>query len=284
MTLTTAEALVSTDWLGDHLPAPDVRIVDASWYMPAAGRDARAEFNGAHIPGAVFFDIDEICDSDQSLPHMMPAPEKFANRVRLLGLGDGNRIVVYDSGTGMAAPRVWWMFRAFGHREISVLDGGLAKWRREDRPVKDLPPMPRTRHFTARLDSTVVRDIKQMLKNLDSGAEQVVDARSAGRFSGQDPEPRAGLRGGHMPGSLCLPFATLLDPADGTFLQGDDLRRAFEDADVDLARPVVTTCGSGVTAAVLALGLHLLGHTHNALYDGSWSEWGDREDTPVETG
>ncbi|MFQ5533750.1 MAG: 3-mercaptopyruvate sulfurtransferase [Sphingomonadales bacterium] len=284
MTLATKDALVSTEWLEDHMDAPDLRVVDASWYLPTESRNGLSEYRQAHIPGAVFFDVDDICDTESDFPHMMPTAQKFAARVRRLGLGDGNRIIAYDSGSGLAAPRLWWMFRAFGHREISVLDGGFAKWRAEDRPVEDLPAMPRERHFTARLNTTVVRDIGQMRENIETRAEQILDARSEGRFTGKAAEPRAGLRGGHMPGSLNLPFNRLMNPDDGAFLRGDALRQAFEAAGVDLDRPIVTTCGSGVTAAVLSLGLHLLGHTRNALYDGSWSEWAAHEDTPVETG
>lgn len=284
MTGTREDAVVSTDWLADHLGAPDVRVVDASWYLPAQNRSGHGDYLEAHIPGAVFFDIDAVSDQDSSLPHMMPPPEQFASAVRRLGLGDGNRIVAYDSGSGMAAPRLWWMFRAFGHDDVAVLDGGFKKWRAEGRPVEDVPPMPRQRHFSARLDSTMIRDAGQMLRLIETGAEQIVDARSAGRFTGRDPEPRPGLRGGHMPGAVSLPFNQLLDPGDGTLLRAGALRQAFEAAGVDLARPVVTTCGSGVTAAVLTLALHLLGHKRHALYDGSWSEWAAREDTPVDGG
>lgn len=283
MILPAEDALVSTAWLARHLNAPDVRVVDASWYLPDQGRDASREFIHAHIPRAVFFDIDEICDSECDLPHMLPLPIKFAARVRKLGLGDGNRIVVYDSGSGLAAPRVWWTFRAFGHDEVSVLDGGLKAWRAEDRPVDDAPIPPRERHFTARLDTTLVRDFDQMRKNLESGAEQVVDARAPGRFTGTEPEPRQGLRAGAIPGSLNLPFSRLLTD-DGRFLPAPALRQAFEAAGVDLSRPIVTTCGSGVSAAVLFLGLHLLGCPRLALYDGSWSQWGACDDAPIMTG
>ena len=277
------DALVGTEWLAARLDAPDVRIVDASWHLPAAGRDAKAEYLEAHIPGAVFFDIDEIADTASPLPHMLPAGEKFAICVRKLGLGDGNRIVVYDSGGWMAAPRAWWMFRVFGHDDVAVLDGGLAKWRAEGRAVDDHPAMPRERHFTARMNTLLVRDVEQVRAASVDGREQIVDARPAGRFTGADPEPRAGLRGGHIPGSLSLPFSELIDPESRTLLGAQALREGFVAAGVDLGRPVVTTCGSGVSAAVLTLALHSIGHRDLAIYDGSWSEWGARDDTSVET-
>lgn len=276
------DALVSTEWLDGHLSAPDVRVVDASWYLPAQQRDPKAEYAQAHIPGAVFFDIDEISDTGSELPHMLPSPEKFAARVRKLGLGDGNRIVVYDGAGIFSAPRVWWMFRVFGHDDVAVLDGGFPKWQAESRPIETLPPAPRERHFTARMNTLAVRDLEQMRRNVDEKVEQVIDARSPGRFAGADPEPRAGLRGGHIPGSLNLPWERLIDPRTGTMLPPDILRNRMEEAGVDLSRPAVTTCGSGVSAAILSLGLHLLGHDCSALYDGSWTEWGGRDDTPIE--
>jgi len=278
-------ALVSTEWLAKHLDAPDVRVVDGSYYLPHEGLDGRAEYEAHHIPGAVFFDIDEIADSDSPLPHMLPSPEKFSSRVRKLGLGDGVRIVVYDQRGLMSAPRVWWTFRVFGHEDVAVLDGGLPKWTQEGRPVEEGSVAAGERHFTARVNSLMVRDRGQVLANLKSGREQVLDARATGRFEGTAPEPREGLRRGHIPGSLSLPFTELLDPTTQTFLPPERLRAKFEAAEVDLHRPVVTTCGSGVTAAVLTLGLHLLGHKDLALYDGSWVEWGDPEGTtPVDVG
>lgn len=275
------QSLVSTEWLARHLNAPDVRVVDASWYMPHLGRDPKAEYRDEHVPGAVFFDIDEIADTDSPLPHMLPSVEKFSSRCRRLGLGDGVRIVVYDGGGCTAAARVWWMFRTFGHDDVSVLDGGLPKWKAEGRPLDSLPDVPRERHLSARFNSLMVRDLEQMRANVRSNREQVLDARTAGRFDGSEPEPRAGLRSGHIPGSLNLPYQKLFK-ADGTFAAADELRAAFETAGIDLRRPVVTTCGSGVTACVLALGLHLIGHRQTAVYDGSWTEWGGREDTPIE--
>jgi len=278
------DSLVSTQWLADHLSAPDIRIVDASFYLPAQKRDPKAEFQAEHIPGAVFFDIEDIADSDSPLPHMVPPPEKFSSRMRKLGLGDGSRIIVYDgSGQMIASARAWWMLRLFGHADVAILEGGLPKWKAEGRPVEDLPRAPRERHFTARFDATAVRDLGQMKANLASGREQVIDARSLGRFKGSDPEPRAGLRSGHIPGSTCLPYPALFNP-DNTLKAAAELRAAFTGAGIDLAKPVVATCGSGVSACVLAFGLHMIGHRQAAVYDGSWTEWGGAPDTPVETG
>jgi thiosulfate/3-mercaptopyruvate sulfurtransferase len=276
------ESLVSTAWLADHLSAPDIRVVDATYYLPMQGKDARAEYNARHIPGAVFFDVDEIADTSVDLPHMLPSPEKFAARMRKLGLGDGNRIIVYDAHGMMSAARVWWAFQVFGHKDVAILDGGLPKWLAEGRPVEDLPPMPRERHFTARLDHSRVRDIGQIRANIDTGKEQVLDARSAGRFNGTEPEVWPGRRSGHIPGSLNLPYTDLLDPKDKTFLPAEQLAARFRAAGIDMDRPVVTTCGSGITACVLAFGLHLIGHKDVAVYDGSWAEWGRPGDTPVE--
>jgi thiosulfate/3-mercaptopyruvate sulfurtransferase len=277
-----SEALVSTGWLAEHLGSPDVRVVDASWYLPAQGRDAKAEYAAAHVPGAVYFDIDEISDDSSPLPHMLPSPAKFSSRVRKLGLGDGVRVVVYDANRFMASARVWWMFRLFGHADVAVLDGGLVKWRAEGRPVDDLPVRPVERHFTARQNNLLVRDLEQMRANLTRRAEQVVDARSAGRFSATEPEPRPGLRSGHIPGSVNLPFSGLV-AGDSTLRPPGELRDRMTAAGIDLARPVVTTCGSGVSAAVLGLALFTLGAPEAAIYDGSWSEWGSRADTPIAT-
>ena len=277
------EALVSTEWLAQHLDDPEVGIIDASWYLPAQNRDAVAEYGQAHIPGAVYFDIDEISDTASDLPHMIPSAEGFAAKVGALGLGNGFRIVAYDSGSMMASCRAWWMFRLFGYDDVAVLSGGFAKWRRENRPVEsgEVTPVPRT--LTVRFRPELVHSLDQMQENLRSRTAQVLDARSRGRFDGAEPETRPGLRSGHIPGSTCLHYPRLIDPETGEFLPAGELEAAFEDCGVDLDRPAVGTCGSGVSACVLALGLHLLGHEDYAVYDGSWTEWGGRSDTPVET-
>ena len=281
--LSPAESLVSPSWLADHLDAPDVRVVEATWFMPATGKKGREEYDAGHIPGAVFFDLDDIADTASPLPHMLPDPAKFASKVRKLGLGNGNRIVVYDRASGSsAAARVWWMFRVFGHGEVSLLDGGMARWLAEHRPVEDQPPVTRERHFLPRMDQTLVRAKEQMLANISSGRETVIDARSAGRFHGQEPEPWPHRKVGHIPGALNLPWPELIDPDTKTFLPPDVLRHKFEAAGLNGSKPLVASCGSGVTACMLAFGLYLTGRDDVAIYDGSWAEWGLAEDTPVE--
>jgi thiosulfate/3-mercaptopyruvate sulfurtransferase len=279
---TRSNALVDTAWLATHLSAPDVRVVDATWFLPTMARDARREYAETHIPGAVYFDIDEFADDASPLPHMLPDAVRFSSRARRLGLGDGTRIVIYDNNRYSASARAWWTFRLFGHPEVTVLDGGLAKWQAEERPTTDESVTPREAHFTERQNNLLVRDLEQLRANLLSHREQVVDARSRGRFAGTEPEPRSGLRSGHIPGSSSLPHLDLIGP-DGTLLSEAELRRRFASAGVDLTGPIVTTCGSGVTASTITLALYQLGREDVAVYDGSWSEWGGRDDTPVET-
>jgi thiosulfate/3-mercaptopyruvate sulfurtransferase len=279
---TRLPAVVATEWLAAKLGTPGMRVVDGSWYLPGSGRDAATEYAAGHIPGAVFFDIDASSDPNTPLPHMLPTAEGFAERMANLGLSDSDHIVVYDgSGQNLSAPRVWWTFRTFGHERVSVLDGGIGKWRREGRPIEQGTITPFPGRFTARLDQAAVRDLASVRDNIHQAAEQLVDTRSAGRFAGVDPEPRRGLRGGHVPGSVNLPFTDLVRP-DGTVLPLDELRRRLVEAGIDLSRPVVATCGSGTSACALVLSLQLVGHSQTAVYDGAWAEWGARADTPVE--
>ncbi|MCI4661145.1 MAG: 3-mercaptopyruvate sulfurtransferase [Neomegalonema sp.] len=282
MSASDSATLVSVKWLADHLAAPDVRIVDASWYLPSEQRDPKAEYAAAHIPGAVYFDIDDICDERSSLPHMVPPMAKFVSRVRRLGVGDGHRIIVYDGAGIYSAARVWWMFRYFGHRDVSVLDGGFAAWRAAGLEIEDLPPPPRERHFTPRIQTMLIRDVTEVSEALKTGSAQIVDARSAERFKGLEAEPREGVRSGHMPGSLNVHYRSLLND-EGSMVADEVIKQRFSEAGVDLARPIITTCGSGVTAAILNLALERIGHRAHALYDGSWAEWGASPMLPVET-
>ncbi|PZF76816.1 3-mercaptopyruvate sulfurtransferase [Aestuariivirga litoralis] len=276
--------IVSTEWLADHLGSPDIAIIDASWHLPTAQRDAKKEFLEAHIPGAQFFDIDELSETASSLPHMLPSPEKFSSRMRRMGIGDGKRVIAYDSVGLFSAARAWWMFKVFGHDDVTVLDGGLKKWLAEGRATADGPALKaQERHFTARFKGSMVKDMKEVAAALKSGAGQIADARSGTRFRGEEVEPRPGVRAGHMPGARNVHYASLLNP-DGTLKSPDAIAAAFTSAGVDLARPVITSCGSGVTAAILTLGLTLAGARDHALYDGSWTEWGGNPDSPVATG
>lgn len=283
MAIDDPRTLVSTDWLAAHLNDPDLRVIEASWHMPATGRDARAEYQAEHIPGARFFDIDEISDTRSALPHMAPPVEKFISRMRAMGVGDGHQVVIYDSAGMFSAPRVWWTFRLMGKLDVAVLDGGLPKWKAEGRPLEDMPPMVRDRHITVQRQAHWVKDVSQVAAASKLRDWQILDARSGPRFRGEVEEPRAGLRSGHIPGSLNLPYANLLNP-DGTMKAPDALRAAMQAAGVDLSRPVITTCGSGVTAAILSLALEILGHRNHSLYDGSWTEWGAYPDLKVEKG
>jgi len=276
------ESLVSTDWLDAELGAADLRILDASWHLPGSGRDGETEFGAGHIPGAVFADIDALSDVDSPLPHMLPPPHVMASRMRALGVDDGARIVLYDNSPLHSAARVWWMLRSFGARKVALLDGGLAKWLAEGRPVEQGARAPKRGHFTPMPPGGSVIDKREVLALL-GGETEIVDARSAARFAGAEPEPRPGLASGHMPGAKSVPQGMLFE-GDGTWKRGDALRAAFAEAGVDLARPMVTTCGSGVTAAVLLFGAHLLGKADVRLYDGSWSEWGADPATPKATG
>ncbi|MDZ4311408.1 MAG: 3-mercaptopyruvate sulfurtransferase [Cypionkella sp.] len=277
------KTLVSTAWLAAHRADPDLRLIDASWYLPDAGRNAKAEYAAAHIPGARFFDIDEITDQRSALPHMAPPPEKFISRLRAMGIGDGHQVVIYDGSGLFSAARVWWTFRLMGKTDVAVLDGGLPKWRAEGREIEDMPPTLRDRHMTVSRQNHLVKDVTQVAHAAKLGEAEIIDARSAPRFKGEVAEPRPGLRSGHIPGSKNVPYSTLLN-TDGTMKSPDALREVFEAAGVNLAKPAITSCGSGVTAAILSLALERIGHRNHALYDGSWAEWGMYDDLAVEKG
>ena len=277
------KTLVSTGWLEAHLKDPDLRILDASWYMPDSGRDPKAEYEATHIPGARFFDIDEISDLRSSLPHMAPPVEKFISRMRAMGVGDGHQVVVYDGAGLFSAARVWWLFRLMGKTDIAVLDGGLPKWLAEGRAVEDMAPILRDRHITVSRQAHMVKDVTQVAAAAKLGDHTIIDARGPGRFEGTEAEPRPGLRSGHIPGSVNVHYASLLRP-DGTMKPADELRAVFAEAGADLSKPAITSCGSGVTAAIVNLALERLGKRDHALYDGSWSEWGMYGDLKVAQG
>jgi thiosulfate/3-mercaptopyruvate sulfurtransferase len=283
MTARLTDPLVSTEWLAAHLSEPDLKVIDATFYLPHLQRDAAAEFAQAHLPGAVFFDIEAIADHANPLPHMLPDAKAFADAVGALGIAAGDRVVAYGGKGLIASARAWWMFRVFGHDRVAVLDGGLARWRQEGRRLEAGRPAPAPERFSATFRPELVADLGRVRENLESKESQVVDARSRGRFAATEPEFRAALRGGHIPGSVSLPYNELFG-GDDAMLPAEQMAAAFARAGVEPARPVVTTCGSGVSAAVLALGLYRLGRRDVAVYDGSWTEWGGRTDTPVATG
>ena len=283
MAIDDPRTLVSTDWLEAHLKDPDLRVIDASWYLPAMNRNGKAEYDASHIPGARYFDIDEIADTRSPLPHMAPPAEKFISRMRAMGIGDGHQVVVYDGMGIFSAPRVWWTFKLMGKADVAVLDGGFPKWLAEGRPVEDMPPIMRDRHITVSRQAGLVKDVTQVAQASKLGSHAIIDARSPGRFAGTEAEPRAGLRSGHIPGSRNVPWQQVLS-ADCTMKSPEELRSVFDAAGVDLTKPVITTCGSGVSAAILSLALERIGQRNHALYDGSWTEWGMYDDLPVEKG
>ncbi|MEQ1670792.1 MAG: 3-mercaptopyruvate sulfurtransferase [Hyphomicrobium sp.] len=285
MPKTAQNWIVETDWLANHLQSPDLIVLDGSWHLPTANRDPKAEYRAEHIPGALFFDIDDLSDEKSDLPHMLPSTVKFSSRMKKMGVGDGARIVVYDTTGIFSAARVWWTFRAMGHQDVAVLNGGLKKWKAEGREIEDGPPPRRSeRHYTPLQNTGLIRDLDEMKALIGKPGAQIVDARPAGRFEGREPEPRPGLRMGHIPGSKNIPSQAVLN-GDGTFKSPAELAAMFEAVGINVAKPVVTTCGSGVTASILALALATLGQTNAAVYDGSWAEWGkEGNGLPVETG
>jgi thiosulfate/3-mercaptopyruvate sulfurtransferase len=277
------EPLVTTAWLADNLHRSDIKVIDSSFYLPTEKRDPRAEFEQAHIPGSVFFDVDAISDDNIPLPHMFPDEQTFADEVGRLGISNNDTVICYDGSKTTGACRAWWMFRAFGHDRVALLDGGFLKWKAEQRPTENGQKIPSPVTFQARFQPAMVRSLEQVLATVRQSVNaQILDARSQGRFEGTAPEPRAGMRSGHMPGALNLPYDRLLNN-DGTFKSPEQLRHLFDTAGLQSDKPVITSCGSGISAATLLMGLHLLGRKDISLYDGSWAEWGSRSDTPVVT-
>lgn len=278
--MSNSQSLVSTSWLAENIDNPNIRIFDSSWHMPNAGRDAIAEYNTGHIPNALFFDVDEIANTDSTLPHMMPSEEKMASRLRSFGVTNSNHIIIYDNSAGLSATRGWYMFKTFGHENVSILDGGMAKWVAEDHPINNDILLYAKSHYSAVKDENATRTVEQLIENVTSKQEQVIDARSSGRFLGTEPEPRAGLKSGRIPDSFNVPFNTLFND-DKTFKSPEDLKEIFLNSGADLDKPIVTSCGSGMTACVLLFALELIGQNNKSLYDGSWTEWGAHPDTPV---
>ncbi len=278
------DSLVDTAWVEAHLDDPNVRILDGSWHLPATGRDGFAEYTASHIPGAVHFDINAVSDKTSPLPHMLPTPEAFATAVGAMGISNQHRVVVYDADGLFSAPRVWWMFRVFGHDNVALMSGGFRKWSGEGRPVTADPSLPVPVDFTAIFNAHMVRSIEQIARFVEDESEIVLDARAADRFAGSSPEARTGVDPGHIPGSRNLPYGRIVDSESGMFADAETLAEVFEAADLDNGKPIATTCGSGVSACILGLGLHLMGNDNWSVYDGSWTEWGGRDDTPKAKG
>ena len=284
MEYSNADTLVDTAWIEAHLDDPSIRIVDGSWHLPPTGRDGAAEYRDAHIPGAVHFDIDTVSDKTSSLPHILPTAEGFAAAVRAMGIGNNDRVVIYDADELFSAPRVWWMFKVFGHDNVSLMVGGFRKWQAEGRVVTNEATAPSPSEFTASFNAHMVRSIDQIRQLSEDGSEIILDARAADRFAGGLPEFRKGVEAGHIPGSANLPYSEITNAETGTFKDAAALAATFDAAGLDGSKPIATTCGSGVSACILGLGLHLMGNDNWAVYDGSWTEWGGRDDTPKAKG